>query len=453
MGEEKKPTESSKVEIKEDKEKKKIWDNITTSDVVALIVSFLGFVSIFYDVFSIDIGFMNPIITMINDASGFMTFICISCIVYQLVHRSSNEKTIIGHLFFPIVGIVLINKLHSNSTWWNIYVFLDGLDGRHIAFAVAIIIAIFYICYKLWQFIKQPKEPPRFDEEEGKEEKEKSTKVTNGEKKEEPTRKVSSGGKNKSSGSKKSANSKIDTFATVIISILVAIVVFVLLDDYFVNKGNFDVIRPSVLLLIPNIRYVGFVVIPTLIVPFLCFPLLKRINAFFRLLCGKDSKDKDDSIFHVTALLALVLEISGIFVLDKVKLLDIGDTFLSFLTEDVFAFLLYGSLLFLVIQIALIVFFGICFHTGLDNEIVKELKGKIVKIEKTIVKIACDLLLGCLGLFDFLPDFFKTIGLLLLGKEYEEEPDGSDAKPKGDTSTTAGTSSKNNSAPSDRENG
>ena len=49
------------------------------------------------------------------------------------------------------------------------------------------------------------------------------------------------------------------------------------------------------------------------------------------------------------------------------------------------------------------------------------LKEHITYIEEKMVLIACNIVGGCVDLFDFIPDFFATIGVVLLDKEKNME--------------------------------
>lgn len=435
MAEDKKTGEKGKVESKKNKQKNRF--EMTTSNVTALIISFLGFVTIIYDVFSINLGFMNPIMELINDANGFMTFICVSFIVYESTHGALNLKSIIAHL----TGIVLVNRLYSNSTWLAFFDFLKELDGRHIAFAIAITVAILYLCFKMRGLFKYKK-----DELTG-------TITTqnnpNNQKKIDQTNSSESSGQNKSNivnkqHSSQKPNSNNLSVITVSISVLFAVVAFFFLDDYFVNKSSIEVIRPSLFSAVINYGYIGFVVVPTLLILLgMLFYFSKRkkrskpsvsrnvvdstnekgkkVENDKKSDDNEDGANNDESIFSITAVVAIILEVALFTMANKSELNDLNNKFVAYITDDVFSFVIYGTLLFLLLQLGLIVFLGLFTHYGLDNSIAKSLRNHIQDIQKRIVDIACGLLIGCLSLFRFIPDFFDTIGVLLLGEDSEKK--------------------------------
>lgn len=90
----------------------------------------------------------------------------------------------------------------------------------------------------------------------------------------------------------------------------------------------------------------------------------------------------------------------------------------------------------MVLQIAIRMILKMLFPKHYRDIIGDEFEKSINKIEKKMVKCACDIIEGCVSLLEFVPDFFESVGPLLLG--LEQNNDNEDIEKKDDEEIKGG---------------
>lgn len=391
-----------------DKTKKHL--SVGSSGIVALIVLCLAVFSFFYELFSINIDFMNPIVTLINDSNGFLTVICISFIITKVVKGASLD----GIISIFSLNIVLLNRLYSNKTWAKIYDTLSSLNRFRTAFFIALCIISFYLFPKLKAWMEQQRER---DSSNTKRQHRKDTAANH-------DNKALQSDDAETNNEKSAPNPKVrikneyvkkeSIIIPLILAMLTALLVFIAMFFWAKEKGILEITLPSFLSTWSDLGYIACAVVAG-IVAVIVFCIAKKINV---------------ENFNLTAFLALLTVIVAVYVANEADIRNLSDTLFSHLTNDMFSFIVYGSILFMVFQIGWTVFLDL--FTNNKSDITSTLTGKIEKIEKDIVKLACGLVSGCLDLFQFIPSFFDTIGVLLLGNPPKAETNEDENKQSND---------------------
>ena len=120
-----------------------------SSKVIAIIIMSLTIISIiFTDLLYFEI--MKPIVEFINDASGFITIICLSFVVKELL-QEQKSYSLIG---LYCIDMLLINHLYSNSRWLIIFNYIKNIDKINLLFCV---FAVFFMLYLFYRVIKKEK--------------------------------------------------------------------------------------------------------------------------------------------------------------------------------------------------------------------------------------------------------------------------------------------------------
>lgn len=133
---------------------------------------------------------------------------------------------------------------------------------------------------------------------------------------------------------------------------------------------------------------------------------------------GELEKDSS-SDFKFSACIASILEVLLFVFSDELNFNKANGKVLSVISDNMFAFIFAYIVFFMILQIALIIFLNLFWGNKVKSKLGDEFKKSIERVETKIVKLACNLIEGCIALLDFVPDFFTTIGLLLLGQEIE----------------------------------
>ena len=400
------------------------------SGVSALIILFLACLSVIYRLFSINIDFINPIIEMIDDASAFFSFVCLSFIVvnFAKVSPKTLENFSRWDTILHITDIVLLNRLYSNNKLLSIYQSIIGLNRYYIAFIIAIVLVSFFLFPVLKDKIQKDK--ARDSHSSRRRNREKPVEKPTSDQQNDPANKEGTGddkSKPDAPDNNKTADPAEETvklrhyiFAFAL-SAIVALIVFCLADYWIVSKGDLNIDRPPLLSEWPNLGYIGVVVGSAIVAAFIAFTVYTNVVRKYK------------HGFNWTALWAVALEIIVIYAANRADISNWSDTLFSYLTNDIFSFVIYGILLFMIFQIGFTVFFDLFKHKENKNKITTTLEGKIAEIENTIVELACGLLSGCLDLFQFIPSFFDTIGVLLLDnppKDTNQKPGSGEGKTK-----------------------
>lgn len=131
------------------------------------------------------------------------------------------------------------------------------------------------------------------------------------------------------------------------------------------------------------------------------------------------SEDDDLGGFRISAFISLAL-IALLFLYSKeLNIAMVNGKILSAITDNLFTFVFGFLIFFMIFQIVCIIFLNILSGNKINKEIGNEFNACIERVEKKMVKIACNIIEGCISLLDFVPDFFSTIGLLLLDEEID----------------------------------
>lgn len=369
----------------------------------AFIILVLEILLLTYQIFSLDIKFFNYIMNMLNDASTFITVICVLFIFVSLYKVPRK----LGSILLSIADIILAQRLYSNDRLKSIVIWIKGLDIVSIIFyivAIAVIVSILYITINQRakkQIIGNAEESdtPSIIEDGSQDNNTEDGKM--------------SGDKPKSHvGTKGRKHSFIEILVTIIF-FLCLFIVFVCTIYYILVKGDLVKINEPKWI---NNTYLLFsaIIAASIVLSIVGSKFLYRLFASLRI--GINIKEK---AFRFSALAALILEIAFFIYPNILETTEITDFFLSAITENWFSAIFVVVFLFLILQIFCTIFLH--FFGGIDNsegdKIVQELKKYIIRIELKIVKISCGIVEGCINLFDFIPDFFDTIGIILLGKD------------------------------------
>lgn len=134
-----------------------------------------------------------------------------------------------------------------------------------------------------------------------------------------------------------------------------------------------------------------------------------------------DGVSEKDSLsdFKFSACIASILEVLLFVFSDDLNFTKANGKVLSVISDNMFAFIFAYIVFFMILQIALIIFLNLFWGNKVKSKLGDEFKKSIERVETKIVKLACNLIEGCIALLDFVPDFFTTIGLLLLGQEID----------------------------------
>ena len=343
----------------------------------------------------------------LNDASTFITVICILFIVVSLYKIPRKLSSVL----LSVVDIILAQRLYSNARLKSIAIWIKGLDIVSIIFyivAIAVIVSILYFIISQRakkQIIGSGEEPdipsiidygPQNNDTEDGEMSEDKPEIHVGTKGRKP--------------------SFIEILVTVVF-FLCLFIVFVYTIYYILVKGDLVKINEPKWI---NDTYlcISAIIAASIVLSIVGSKFLYRLFASLRI--GLNIKEKT---FRLSALAALILEIAFFIYPNILKATEITDLFLSAITENWFSAIFVVVFLFLILQIFCTIFLH--FFGGIDNsegdKIVQELKTYIIRIELKIVKISCGIVAGCINLFDFIPDFFDTIGIILLDKDESNE--------------------------------
>lgn len=133
---------------------------------------------------------------------------------------------------------------------------------------------------------------------------------------------------------------------------------------------------------------------------------------------GVSEKDSS-SVYKISAFVAFILEILFFVFGDKLNFNKANGKVLSVISDNTFACIFAYIVFFIILQIAVIIFLNLFWGNKEKSKLGDEFEKSIERVDTKIVKLACNLIECCIALLDFIPDFFATIGLLLLGQEIE----------------------------------
>lgn len=132
----------------------------------------------------------------------------------------------------------------------------------------------------------------------------------------------------------------------------------------------------------------------------------------------KDEKEFSGG-FTISAFIAFALVILLFLYSDKLNFSRANGKFLSAISDNILTFIFAFIIFFMIFQIACMIFLNILTGNKINKGLGYEFKICIERVEKKMVKLACNIIEGCISLLDFVPDFFTTIGLLLLDEKID----------------------------------
>ncbi len=132
----------------------------------------------------------------------------------------------------------------------------------------------------------------------------------------------------------------------------------------------------------------------------------------------KDEKEFPGG-FTISAIIAFALVILLFLYSDKLNFSRANGKFLSAISDNILTFVFAFIIFFMIFQIACMIFLNILTGNKINKGLGYEIKICIERVEKKMVKLACNIIEGCISLLDFVPDFFTTIGLLLLDEKID----------------------------------
>ena len=194
----------------------------------------------------------------------------------------------------------------------------------------------------------------------------------------------------------------------------IGVVVWGFFDYIVYNQNIIRIKRPVGISWLPEILYYGAVICAVILI------VLSFAN--------RDNGEEDTDIYAVSAFLSLGFEVFVIVFSKKMDLTGMVGEFLNVLSENWFVTLIAFVVFFMIIQICISILLSLLFHKKKTNKLGDKFHNNIIHIEERMVELACNIIEGCIELMGFIPDFFTTIGALLLDEEIRlEEWNGRDS--------------------------
>lgn len=416
------------------KRDKQMTDNkIKAGQFSMVIILILAIFSNLYEVLGLNIHGLEQIIMIINDTSGFINIICVCFFVITILYK--NKKYSLTALC--AVNIVLVNKLYSNKKWVviveKVREFIDKIDVEITIFWVLIGLLGAYLMYKYISGRSKAKNNPiieeasenindskrselkakqgtvsvakRINQQAAHNDQDTELKIYNetetGETNDTDTQIIEK--------KENSVNHESRIYIPLPMTCSFAVLIFILLyyGGLKLRDGGMEI--PNFNPMSPTVLYCLALFSATII---LCF-IIKLIYGY----ACKQLRRGNNS-FRISAIIAVVLETALLLNSDKIDAGKLTNRFISAITENWFTSLLAIILLFLILQIVCIIAGHVFFESSNagSNKLIEIMRSSMENIEERMVRIAFNIIEGCVALFDFIPDFFTTIGNVLLDK-------------------------------------
>ncbi len=414
-------------------------DKIRGSIYVAYGIFVFEVLELIYFILDSDIVMINSLFKILNDASFFLTILSIVFILISLVVKPKAVQLILMSLF----NIILVNDLYSNTTLAGIYEFisdwikaLDAKEVFYIILVMVIMISIFITLYR--RNVKknvghvEGKEIVSFEENKQQEtlaermDYNSASTIQNGglsstedikdnlEKLSQQIKKTDILNENVDQSTiykKEYATKGKGSILESIIWIPVGLVFWAIIDYGLYSKG-----------ILKREREIGW--LPNVLQPLAIFCLaivltigIKKAVRVIGDFMKSDDKDTKEYSMRTSSFLALAFELFFIIVLKSKESNGILDDFLDKVTNNnLIALMAIPIVLFLIFHIAVSVVFDVIVGKH-NNEISKSIREYIEMIERGLVKFVGNLFIGIINLLLFIPDFFNTIGVVLLDRE------------------------------------
>ena len=391
--------------------------SILTGKITALIILGFELLVLASHLFGNSWKSTENLILFIEDSSIFFNMICISFIVQAILAKPRS-----WFLFFlELINIVLINKLYSNKTWNQLWNFLKEHWLIVTIVSVGATVLIGLIIFLVRRYIRKKKNFPQQNTSDQKPEN--NIQATETVHYNSVNNNIRYPGKSKRIIRIKQTKIKSAKFSTnqpetkpilwvwKMLIYIVSGVSSILITDYILyQKLNLGLYRPAFLEqhtdILHILQYAGVIIVVVI----------------FAILLGKafiSSFEKKQITPKGTALISLILEVLFFMFTNQINEMEFLDNFLDSISQNGFAAIMVWISVFLIIHIGCTILFGTIFSKkgGNSNRINEILSENILEIETKLVKFVCNLLKGIVTLFNFIPDFFNTIGVLLLDED------------------------------------
>ena len=402
--------------------------SILTGKITALIILGFELLVLVSHLFDNSWKSTENLILFIEDSSIFFNMICISFIVQAILAKPRSWIL----FFLELINIVLINKLYSNKTWNQLW---DFGKEHWLVVTIAGIGAILLIGLVVFLIRRHTRKKKSFSRQNTSEQKNvnniqatetiHNNSVNNNIKYPGKPENTFVNEQTEVKPAKSSDKQQKTTPISLVWKMLIYIVSGVgsiLTTDYVLyQKLHLGLYRPAFFGQHPDIlhifQYAGVIIVAVI----------------FAILLGKtfiSSFEKQQITPKGTALISLILEVFFFMFTNQISEMEFLDNFLDSISQNGFAAIMVWISVFLIIHIGCTILFGTIFSKkeGNSNRINEILSENIQEIETKLVIFVCNLLKGIVALFNFIPDFFNTIGALLLDQDTLFEVDLSDKK-------------------------
>lgn len=179
------------------------------------------------------------------------------------------------------------------------------------------------------------------------------------------------------------------------------------------NQKVITIKRPIEVSWVSEILYYGAVICAVILI----------VKAFADRNNGTEETEETEvtDIYAVSAFLALGLEVFVIVFNEKMNFSGMVGKFLNALSENWFVTLIAFIVFFMIMQICISILLGLLFPKKKSNKLGKQFHKSVIRIEERMVELACNIIEGCIELMGFIPDFFTSIGALLLDEDIKLE--------------------------------
>ena len=376
----------------------------------------------------------------IANASNFVTLICIS---YAIAVITPPKKDFPLAMLF-VADIVLANRLYDNARLASIPTLMANLSPEQWIVFVSIAFCMFWFLY--WDYTRKNRrrEKKKPSPEEPKPDSKPidppptvgtTATTTHESSTSHPTSGVTpqdatppsrdSSAKSADVQSAPSEPPSVGTLLVILVGIACLAVIFLCIAEIVLKRKfpQFDMTWPTV---VPSGGVLHFIALACLIII-----ILMALFAFFNPVFRRRKKGEKPNIteewqFRFSTLIAIVLETLFIFFYERMNIDTVTNKLIDALTDNLMTAVFALVVMFLTLQIfvlAIFHFFGLTPpKQDKDKDVIWVFEQSITNIELNIIKIACGVIEGCVALFDFIPDFFDTIGELLLDKESKKPP-------------------------------
>ena len=370
--------------------------------IFTLIIALLEIICILYKLFEVNIPILESFIGIIEDCSTIFTIIGVSFGVISLA-RSCKAYSL---TLLCLIDIILLNDLYSNKKLLEIVQWISSWKSVFVIVVVVVCVIVAIVTWSILSRKRMTNQEKSFDY------------IENFESTDSETARANLKGQRTSSQNDLSQNKSPQKHEATIMPfyivkwICTAAGIFVALwgglDYLLFDHLDLGLVRPALFAWDPAfLHYAVIISLASLVA-------LELVYWIIGLALQKTKNRKGSLSFRGSAIAAILLEIASIYAVNKIDIGVFHDGLLSAVTDNLFSSFLIIVLLFLVLQIICTMLYHLVTKNSLEDNLVKKVKDSVIRIEEALVDLAFSLLEGCVKLFDFIPDFFDTIGVILL---------------------------------------